>query len=437
MLIPAWLPRAAALRPARTAIEAHDGARTYAELLIDARRAAGQLAALGAGPGDRVAIALAPGLEFARVLHGCITLGAVVVPISPRATAAEQELLTRDCAVVVREPLEGAQAAVAPVAAHEPGAVMAVVHTSGTTAEPKAVELTYANWLASGLGSAAVLGLDPAERWLLALPLNHVGGLSIVVRSAIYATTVVVHPRFEADRVAHALREDGITLVSLVPTMLRRLLDERPAASALRCALIGGGPAPGDLLDAAAVAGIPLAQTYGLTEACSQVTTSAIGAPSTAGAPLPGTSVTIGGDGEILVGGPTVAPGALADDGLLHTGDLGTLEDGLLIVFGRASDVIVSGGENVVPAEVEAVLAAHQAVADCAVFGRPDREWGEAVVAAVVLAPGSTVSPDELREHCAQQLSRHKVPKSVEFHASLPRTGSGKLRRNELAAGRT
>jgi O-succinylbenzoic acid--CoA ligase len=437
MLIPAWLPRAASLLPQRTAIEAADGARTYAELLADARTGAGRLAALGAGRGARVAIALAPGLEFARVLHACWTLGAVAVPVSERATAAEQEILTRGAAVVLREPLDGEEATYEAVGAHHADAVAAVVHTSGTTSEPKAVELTYGNWLASALGSAAVLGLDPRERWLCALPLNHVGGLSILVRSAIYGTTAVIHPRFEADRAARALGDDGITVVSLVPTMLRRLVDEGVAADRLRCALIGGGPAGPDLLDAASAAGIPLAQTYGLTEACPQVTTSAIGAAGTAGAPLPGTSVVIADGGEIVVGGPTVAPGARASDGMLHTGDLGSVEDGLLTVAGRASDVVVSGGENVSPAEVEAVLATHPAVADCAVYGRPDPEWGEAVIAAVVLAPGTRVTEEELRAHCAAALSRHKIPKAFEFLGSLPRTASGKLRRNELVGGWT
>ena len=267
------------------------------------------------------------------------------------------------------------------------------------------------------------------------MPLSHVGGISILTRCAIFGWTAVVHERFETAAVLRALMEDGITAVSLVPTMLARLLDaglERPPA--LRCALVGGAPGPPDLLARARAAGIPVAATYGLTEACSQVTTQAPGdADATAGRPLPGTTVEIAGDGEILVSGPTVAPGALAADGRLHTGDLGALDaDGRLTVTGRKAETIVTGGENVAPAEVEAVLLAHPAVADAAVHGRPDPEWGEAVVATVVLGRRSGADAEELRAHCAGGLARFKVPKEIRFAPGLPRTASGKLLRRQL-----
>jgi O-succinylbenzoic acid--CoA ligase len=189
------------------------------------------------------------------------------------------------------------------------------------------------------------------------------------------------------------------------------------------------------------MAAVPVSQTYGLTEACSQVTTAALwdtGAAlardTGAGPPLFCTRVRIAPDGEVLVAGPTVARGAVAPDGWLHTGDLGELDDaGRLLVVGRRADTIVSGGENVAPAEVEAVLAEHAAVAEAAVHGRPDPEWGEAVVASVVLVAGAQVEPGELRRHCAERLVGYKVPKEVRLVASLPRTPSGKLLRRELA----
>jgi O-succinylbenzoic acid--CoA ligase len=250
-----------------------------------------------------------------------------------------------------------------------------------------------------------------------------------------------VHERFEADRVAAALGD--ATLVSLVPTMLARVLDAGPsaarggrsstdrAAGALRCALVGGGPIAPDLMARAADAGIPLAQTYGLTEACSQVTTSDVGAPATAGPALFCTRVEIGVDGEIVVRGPTVTPAA-ADP--LRTGDLGSLDaEGRLTVLGRKSDTIVTGGENVAPAEVEAVLEAHPAVAEAAVTGRADPEWGEAVVALVVTRDGMHVEAQDLRDHCRAHLAGFKVPKAFETVSELPRTPSGKLRRNALA----
>jgi o-succinylbenzoate---CoA ligase len=226
-----------------------------------------------------------------------------------------------------------------------------------------------------------------------------------------------------------ALSDPGerITLVSLVPTMLARLLDaglrEPPA---LRWALLGGGPIPPPLLDRARGAGVPVAPTYGMTEACSQIATN--------GWPLPGVELRIAADGEVLVSGPNVSPGALAEDGWLHTGDLGEVDPaGRLTILGRKADTIVSGGENVSPAEVEAVLLEHPAVADAAVHPREDPEWGEAVVATVVVRDGVAVGAEELRAHCAARLSRFKVPKDVAFAERLPRTASGKLLRRELA----
>ncbi|HEX6390943.1 MAG TPA: AMP-binding protein [Solirubrobacteraceae bacterium] len=220
--------------------------------------------------------------------------------------------------------------------------------------------------------------------------------------------------------------DDGVTLVSLVATTLSRLLDaglQRPPR--LRCALTGGGPVPPALVRRARAAGVPLAQTYGMTEACSQITTQAPGdAQDDAGPPLFCTRVWAAADGEIHVAGPTVAGGELA------TGDLGSLDGDRLTVTGRKAETIVSGGENVAPQEVEAVLAEHPAVVEAAVFGRPDPQWGEAVVAAVVLC--AHVTEAQLREHCAGQLAGFKVPKAIAFVAELPRTPSGKLRRAAL-----
>jgi O-succinylbenzoic acid--CoA ligase len=427
VLVESWLARAARTRPRAVALEAGGAAMTYAELDAAATRAARRLAALGARPGDRVALALAAGAPFAEALHGCLRLGAVAVPVDLRLSAAERAARAGACAVVVDAPLEGAQDGdVALCATHDLDATAIVVHTSGTSAAGRPVELTYANWLWSALGSAVALGLDPGERWLCTLPLSHVGGLSILLRSAIYATTAVLHDGFDAAAAAGALREARCTLVSVVPTTLARLLDaglRRPPA--LRAALVGGGPIAPALLERAAAAGVPCVTTYGLTEACSQVTTG--------GAPLFCTRVRIGDGGEILVAGPTVAPGAPADDGWLHTGDLGELDgDGRLTVTGRAADTIVTGGENVAPAEVEAVLASHPAVADVAVHGAPDAQWGERVVATIVLRAGRTATADELAGYCRVRVARYKVPKVFRFSLDLPRTQSGKLLRRSL-----
>ena len=445
----AWLPRAAARRPDHPALIGADGdVVTYAELHRSARRAAAVLRARGVGPGDRVALRLAPGPGFVAAVHATLGLGAAIVPIDLRLSDEEQAARAAGARTIVEAPLDPAAEGGALRGAEEvallerldPAAVATVLHTSGTTAAPKPVELTVSNWLWNALGSALALGLDSEERWLCTLPLSHVGGLSIVLRSAIYGTTVVLHERFEAERAAAALADPRlrVTLVSLVATTLQRVLDAglaRPPA--LRCALIGGGPLAPALAARAAAAGIPAAQTYGMTEACSQVCTGLPGEPETAGLPLTGQRVAIAPDGEILVAGETVARGALAADGWLHTGDLGRLDArGRLIVSGRKSELIVSGGENVAPQEVEAVLMAHPAVADAGVHGRPDPEWGEAVVATVVLrepAADEAALARELRDHVGARLARFKVPKAIAFQTEpLPRTASGKLLRRQL-----
>jgi o-succinylbenzoate---CoA ligase len=492
MIVEGWLPRAAATRPGGVALQTPHGELSYAELLARASAGAAELMALGAGPGQRVAIALAPGLDFAQALHACLLLGAIAVPVDLRLTAAERALVTAGAAVLVEEPLpfegvdrgaggsandpEGlaqaeagsANALLHPARArHDLKATAVVIHTSGTTSAPKPIELTYGNFLWSALGSAVALGLDRRERWLCALPLAHVGGLSILLRSAIYATTAVLHERFDTEQVLHALREQEITLVSLVATTLARLLDaglDHPPA--LRCALTGGGPVPPALVSRARELGVPVSLTYGLTEACSQVTTTPVAAVDAvptdpipaepisiqsinAGASLfctrvciagasadPQAGPRIGGEGEILVTGPTVAPGSLDRDGWLHTGDLGALDEhGRLHVTGRKADTIVSGGENVAPAEVEAVLEAHPDVLEAAVLPRTDERWGEAVTAIVVTRPGVVIEVQQLRAHCARGLAAHKVPKQVSFvNEPLPRTRSGKLLRNELCS---
>jgi O-succinylbenzoic acid--CoA ligase len=441
MEVEAWLPRAAAGRPDAAAVQTPRGDWSYAQLLAAARFGAGELAARGAGPGSRVAIALPAGLGFAQALHACLLLRAVAVPVDTRLSQAERERVAAGAIVHVEQPLgEGTVGANAPTTAtHRLDEVAVVIHTSGTTAAPRPIELTYGNFLWSALGSAVALGCDPRERWLCAMPPSHVGGLSILLRCAISATTAVVHERFELDRVAHALREQDVTLVSLVATTLARLLDaglQRPPS--LRCALTGGGPVPAALVARAHAAGVPVALTYGLSEACSQVTTTPVaellaGIPA-AGPPLFCTRVSLADDREILARGPTIARGALAPDGWLHTGDLGELDErGRVLVRGRKADTIVSGGENVAPAEVQAVLEAHPQVIEAAVLGRADPRWGEAVTAIVVVGADATVDERELRTHCAAALAAFKVPKRFALTTEpLPRTASGKLLRREL-----
>jgi o-succinylbenzoate---CoA ligase len=423
--VSSWVPAAAARRPDRIAVESPERSLTYAELRDAAIGAAGELQARGVGLGSRVALALPAGVDFLIAFHGCQVAGAVAVPIDLRLTESERAQRLAGAEVVVSEPFSRTPLNIR-IATRGDRSV-AVMHTSGTTAAPGPVILSNGNFLASALGSAVALGLDPDERWLCPMPLTHVGGLSIPIRSAIYATTAVLHGRFETEAVLRELMDPGrrITLVSLVPTMLARLLDaglQDPPT--LRWALLGGGPIAPALLERATDAGVPVAPTYGMTEACSQI--------ATFGWPLAGVEIMTSSD-EVLVRGAIVSAGALADDGWLHTGDLGRFDErGRLEIIGRKADTIVTGGENVAPAEVEATLLEHPAVADAAVHPRADPDWGEAVVATVVLRDGATVGPDELRAHCAARLAGFKVPKAVEFAERLPRTASGKLLRRQL-----
>ncbi len=427
-----WIHIARDRHPDRVAIEGPGRRLTYADLsalAIDGLRA---LQTMGVRAGAPVALEIEDRTELAVALHACLLAGTPAMPIDLRLSAEERAARSARAATVLRSAPCRRDGVLFP-SAWSPSmldAVATVMYTSGTTAAPKPVNLTYGNWLANALGSAVALGLDPAERWLCVMPLAHVGGLSILIRSAVYATTVVLHERYETEAVLDALMDPAqrITMVSLVPTMLARLLEaglQRPPA--LRWALLGGGPIPPALLERAAGAGVPVAPTYGMTEACSQI--------ATFGIPLHGVELRLAGaEREILVRGAVVAPAALSSNGWLHTGDLGAFDGGgRLSIIGRRADTIVSGGENVAPAEVEAVLLSHPAVADAGVFGRADPEWGEAVVARVVAREGVGLNPDELRAFCAERLAAFKVPKTVELAAELPRTPSGKLLRRELA----
>jgi o-succinylbenzoate---CoA ligase len=392
---------------------------TYAELHDAAARCARRLAALGVRRGHVVASTLAPGLAFCELLHALPLLGAVLAPLDPRAPARFEGL-------VVSEPLAGPEAGVELAGTIDPGAVHTLIRSSGTTGVPKAVELTYANHAASAAASADALGVEPGDRWLTPLPLHHVGGLGVLLRSVMNRTTAVVHERFDVERVRATLEAGEVTLVSLVPTMLARLRDAGlGAAPGLRAVALGGGPVPPELLEWAAAAGIPVTPVYGMTETASQVVA---GSP---GRPLHGAELRVAADGEVLVRGEMVARGELSGDGWLHTGDRGRLDaDGRLHLEGRIKDVIVTGGEKVVPSHVEGALCAHPAVADAGVVGLADADWGEAVTAFVVLR--EPAEPEELRAWCRARLAPHAVPKRVVAVDELPRNAAGKLLRSQL-----
>ncbi len=435
-----WLAQRSQSRPDRTALVADGSEVTYAELEAEATWVARRLAAHGVRRGSTAALTMYPRREQVVLVHALMKVGAVLLPLSPLLSAEERAavLAAEEPAVDLSDAaqLTQTEADLPLLGEHDMDEVHCRILTSGSAGAPHAVGLTYGNHLWSAVGSGFNIGVQPEDRWLCCLPLSHVSGLGIAMRSAIYGTTAVLHDGFDVDRVAASLAEDEITVVSLVSTMLVRLLEAGADLSAPRAILVGGGPVPEGPLEEAIGRGATVVQTYGLTEAASQVTTLAPADArrklGSAGRPLFTTHLRIQ-DGEILVQGPTVAPGRADADGWLHTGDLGRIdEEGFLYVEDRVDDLIVTGGENVMPAEVEQVLLRHPEVSDAAVIGRDDPEWQQAVTAVVVLQSGSETTPDELRRHCASALADFKVPKRVELAAALPRTPSGKLMRRAL-----
>jgi len=476
----------AARTPDAPALETSAGTWTFADLLDRARRGAAHLVA-SAPPGDVPVGLLLPGdAEFAAWFHAIALAGRVSLPLNLRLTAGElarqledarvgwllggagderlAELATQVAGLRVAEapPLESLSAPSGALPAEadgpDPDATFTVLYTSGTSGRSKGACLSRANFLASAEGSLERLGSVVAERWLACMPLFHVGGLSILMRSVRFGGAVRLLPRFDAAEVSDALDAGDIAAVSLVPTMLSRLLAHRgtrPAPPGLKTVLLGGASAAPELLARALAAGYPVCPTYGLTEACSQVATAA---PPRAGAvqpqpmrPLQGTALRIvhagrdvapGTPGEILVRGPTVMRGYLNDPqatarslhgGWLHTGDIGRLDTGGgLEVLDRRDDLIVSGGENVYPAEIEAVLLEHPEVEEAGVAGVPDGDLGARVVAWVVAAPGASPDSEALQRHCRRHLAGFKQPREFRFVQSLPRTASGKLQRRHL-----
>jgi O-succinylbenzoic acid--CoA ligase len=467
----AWLESRVEETPDAPALALPGRKLTWRELLEEATACAQRLVESGVAPGDRVATLLGS-VDFAVRVHGIWRLGATVLPLNLRLSVPEFVFQLRDARAPWLLHGGGSLAARASEIAAElpslrtlavsslasgdatirtprlaPSHPLAILYTSGTTGKPKGAVLSVANFVASALSSQQLLGSGPGDRCLACLPLFHVGGISLLVRSVVHGSCVHVQEGFEAEAVAQAIDRDGISDVSLVATTLSRLLEARGDAKApetLRNVLVGGGPVPEPLLQAARSLGYPVAPTYGLTEAASQVATRAPADHAAQGLrPLPNVQVRVDADGdapgEILVRGPTVMSGYLGRpqetehalrDGWLHTGDVGRIHpDGTLTVLDRRRDLIVSGGENIYPAEIEAVILGHPRVAEVGVGRRDDTRYGARPVAWYV----GDAEADEVAAYCRDRLASFKVP--VGFHrvASLPRTAAGKLKRFELS----
>ncbi|HET6777198.1 MAG TPA: fatty acid--CoA ligase family protein [Actinomycetota bacterium] len=384
-------------------------------------------------PGDLVAVTLSPGRDWAGIVGKVWEAGAALFPVDHRLpTSMSRDLMDRAVPTIVVDA-DGW---------HRPGAgrpvgdgVALVVHTSGTGGIPKLVQFDRPAIDAAVASSTLALEASPQDRWLCCLPLAHVGGLLVLLRSILLGAPVIVHPGFDPEAVA---AEADSAFVSIVPTMLVRLLEADADLSHFRAILVGGAAVPAWLVDRARAEGANVIETYGLTESFGGVVYD--------GRPLLGTEARIDGGGGIQLRGPTLMRGylddgeatarAFTDGGWLRAGDAGWIDDqGRLRVAGRLDDLINTGGEKVWPAEVEAILQDHPGVAEVAIVGRPDPEWGQCVVAYVVPAdPTAPPSLEALRDHVALSLPRHSAPRQlVLVPEGLPRTASGKVRRAALA----
>lgn len=450
--------------------------RRYAELHEAVERTAGRLWSLGLRPGDQLGVLADTSPAFARLIHAAWRIGAVLVPLHARLSESELREQCRqvDLTILVADDAHAETAAAVtdvPVRSFEDEAPLAgesvasipevdvefddprfMLFTSGTTGESKAVVLTARSVLASAVASAFRLGVLPDDRWYDPLPASHMGGLAPVVRCALYGTTTVLADEFDAERALDHLREHDATGVSLVPTMLSRLLEAGTLPDSLRFVLVGGAPTPPELIERCEDRGVPIHPSYGMTETASQIATArpeeAFSHPNWAGRPLAfarvravenGEVLPPGKTGELVVRGPTVMKGYYGDPDATeaafgphgyHTGDLGVVEaDGSVRVIGRIDDTIITGGENVHPAEVADALRDHPGIEDAAVVGLSDPEWGERV-ATLVVAEELTAS--DVRTFCEGRLANYKHPKTVGFADSLPRTASGTVDRESV-----
>jgi O-succinylbenzoic acid--CoA ligase len=447
-----FLRDALASDPGSPAVDDAAGVWSYGDLDREADGVAGGLLSAGLEVGDVVALDGALDRHYLACIHGVWRAEGVVAPLNEKWTDREKTEALRELAprfFLNDPPAEtsqwiGDRISHAPPSVNKEGdEIAALLLTSGTTGRPRMVQLSFKNLRASAMASKDRLGLSAGDRWFGSLSPAHVGGIALIARAALLRSVLVLRGPFEVGTFVDLLRDGAIGFASLVPTMLHRTLEawgDSEIPESLRCLLIGGASAPPDLVRAATSRGFPLALTYGLTEASSQVATAppvlVREKPGTVGPPLSGVEVRVAESGEIVVKGATVAAGQAEPDGWLHTGDLGRMdEDGHLWVTGRLSDRIITGGVNVEPLEVERVLEALPWVEEAAVVGIPDREWGETVVAAIVVTElGASVQRDELDRHVRAELSPAKRPREFRAVGHLPRNRNGKLDRETVRA---
>ena len=483
--MPNWLAKRAFLTPDRICLVDGPVSWTFQELNDYVQETARRFYGLGVRQGDFVAVLLENSYRVPQIIYALQYLGAVTVLLNIRLAAPELAWQIQDanCRLLVYDA--GLSDTVETIKSDQAGmkallyddlqtlatadvllaqsldleAVHTILYTSGTTGRPKGVMLTNGNHWWSAMGSVLNLGLQVEDKWLICVPLFHMSGLSIMIRSVIYGIPIIIHSQFSPQAVNQSIQKEGVTIVSVVSSMLTRMLEQLGAdkyPDTFRCMLTGGGPVPESLLRQCRKKRIPVYQTYGLTETASQIATlspeymdSKLGS---AGKPLFPSELLImdeqgcklsGEVGEIVVRGPNVANGYLHSKkaktiafqaGWFHTGDLGyTDAEGFLYVLDRRNDLIISGGENVYPAEVEAVLLSYPAVLEAGVVGCEDEKWGQVPVAFVVAAGDVEITEEAMRTFCRERLAHYKCPARIYFVEQLPRNAANKLLRRELA----
>jgi o-succinylbenzoate---CoA ligase len=479
--MPNFLKKRAFLTPERTAVYFNEQTLSFRELYENSYQAAGQLQGLGVKKNQYIGVLLKNHLDTIVILFALQLIGVKAVILNNRLSKKEivwqindskaaalilendfyEMMQDLEVPVITKDRLFAATSE-SPELLEEINLndVCTVMYTSGTTGNPKGVLHTFGNHWWSAVGSALNLGYTDSDRWLCSVPLFHISGYSILMKSVIYGMPIILHESFDADRAINDINNNHVTIMSVVGTMLYRIVDalkDSKLPNHFRCALLGGGPAPLPLLEACKAKEVPVFQSYGMTETASQIVTLApeysITKLGSAGKPLfpsqikiileDGKMASAKQAGEIIVKGPNVTKGYLNrpdvikekfDQGWLHTGDIGYLdEEGFLFVLDRRSDLIISGGENIYPAEIESVLLAHPDVADAGVTGINDETWGQVPAAFIVPRNNAHVTEEELKLFCLENLAKYKVPKLFYFTEKLPRNAAKKLLRRKLS----
>jgi O-succinylbenzoic acid--CoA ligase len=474
-MIPNWLLQRAYVTPDRIALSFGDEQWTFRQLLEEASEIAQKLRWNGLNEGDRIALLGRSTPEMVFVIHGCLLAGLEIVMLNSRLSSKEISWQLNDCdastLLVDDEFLDrikeintskltfstiesSGKGTFTITEIWEPSRTITIMYTSGTTGFPKGVRQTAGNHTSSALSSVLNLGLAEDDIWLCTMPLFHISGFSILARSVIYGMCVRLYEKFDAESIVEEIQNGTVTRISVVATGLHRILEQFEknrsiAHHSFQTMLAGGGPVPDDYLRRASNFQLPVLQTYGMTETSSQTSTlsseDALKKPGSAGKPLFFNRIKIrdaeqpGDLGEVLVMGPHVTPGYIGhasdrdplEDGWLPTGDIGYIDsDGYLFIVDRRSDLIISGGENIYPAEIENVLISHPYVKEAGVCGQDHPEWGSVPVAFIVGQENLTAT--ELERYCVERLAGYKIPKTFHFVDELPRNASNKLLRREL-----